>query len=97
MGKSYTNEHLHITTGSSPLCTSWMLLCLSITEVALLKIAMKLMEQSIFMEMDIETITVDDVVCYEAPLLHCTTHLDQSHHNIEVYMQQPWCRGAISL
>ena len=52
--------------------------------VARLKIDMKLMEQSIFMEMDIETITVDDVVCYEAPLLHCTTHLDQSHHNIEV-------------
>ena len=31
----------------------------------------------LFVDMDIETITVDSVVCYEAPLLQYTTHLKQ--------------------
>ena len=30
-----------------------------------------------FVDMDIEAITVDDIVCYEAPLLQYTTHLKQ--------------------
>ena len=34
-------------------------------------------ELKVFVEMDIETITVDSVVCYEAPLLQYTTHLKQ--------------------
>ena len=34
-------------------------------------------ELKMFHDMDIETITVDGVVCYEAPLLQYTTHLKQ--------------------
>ena len=34
-------------------------------------------ELKVFADMDIETITVDDVVCYEAPLLQYTTQLKQ--------------------
>ena len=34
-------------------------------------------ELNVFVEMDIETITVDGVVCYEAPLLQYTTQLKQ--------------------
>ena len=34
-------------------------------------------ELKAFVDMDIETITVDGVVCYEAPLLQYTTHLKQ--------------------
>ena len=34
-------------------------------------------ELKAFVDMDIETITVDGIVCYEAPLLQYTTHLKQ--------------------
>ena len=45
--------------------------------VAQLQHVIKNTELKVFVEMDIETITVDSVVCYEAPLLQYTTHLKQ--------------------
>ena len=45
--------------------------------VALLQADIKSTELTVFVDMDIETITVDSVVCYEAPLLQYTTHLKQ--------------------
>ena len=45
--------------------------------VALLQADIKSTELKVFVDMDIETITVDSVVCYEAPLLQYTTHLKQ--------------------
>ena len=57
--------------------------CVSITFsippslVAQLHDVIKNTELKVFVEMDIETITVDGVVCYEAPLLQYTTHLKQ--------------------
>ena len=45
--------------------------------VALLQADIKDTELTVFADMDIETITVDSVVCYEAPLLQYTTHLKQ--------------------
>ena len=57
--------------------------CVSITFsippslVAQLQEDIKNTELKVFVEMDIETIIVDGVVCYEAPLLQYTTHLKQ--------------------
>ena len=45
--------------------------------VAHLQAEIKNTELKEFMDMDIEAITVDGVVCYEAPLLQYTTHLKQ--------------------
>ena len=45
--------------------------------VAQLQDVIKNTELRVFVAMDIETITVDSVVCYEAPLLQYTTHLKQ--------------------
>ena len=45
--------------------------------VAKLQTDIKNTELKAFVDMDIETITVDGVVCYEAPLLQYTTHLKQ--------------------
>ena len=45
--------------------------------VAKMQADIKNMELKVFLEMDIKTITVDDVVCYEAPLLQYTIHLKQ--------------------
>ena len=45
--------------------------------VAQLQDVIRNTELKVFVEMDIETITVDSVVCYEAPLLQYTTHLKQ--------------------
>ena len=45
--------------------------------VAHLQADIKNTELKAFVDMDIETITVDGVVCYEAPLLQYTTHLKQ--------------------
>ena len=49
----------------------------NVSIVPQLKSNIKKTELSVFVEMDIETITVDGVVCYEAPLLQYTTHLKQ--------------------
>ena len=60
--------------------------CVSITFsippslVARLQDVIKNTEPKAFVDMDIETITVDGVVCYEAPLLQYTTHSKQSCH-----------------
>ena len=57
--------------------------CVSVTYsvpaslVAPLQADIKNTELKAFVDMDIETITVDGVVCYEAPLLQYTTHLKQ--------------------
>ena len=57
--------------------------CVSVTYyippsvVAHLQAHIKGTELRVFMDMDIEAITVDSVVCYEAPLLQYTTHLKQ--------------------
>ena len=45
--------------------------------LAKLQTDIKNTELKVFQDMDIETITVDGVVCYEAPLLQYTTHLKQ--------------------
>ena len=45
--------------------------------VAHLQADIKNIELNAFVDMDIESITVDGVVCYEAPLLQYTTHLKQ--------------------
>ena len=45
--------------------------------VAQLQDVIRKTELKVFAEMDIETITLDSVVCYEAPLLQYTTHLKQ--------------------
>ena len=45
--------------------------------VAILQGDIRNTELKVFVEMDIETITVDSVVCFEAPLLQYTTHLKQ--------------------
>ena len=57
--------------------------CVSVTfsvpssSVAHLQAEIKNIELKEFLNMDIEAITVDGVVCYEAPLLQYTTHLKQ--------------------
>ena len=49
--------------------------------VAQLQSDIKNAELNVFADMDIETITVDGVVCYEAPLLQYTTQLKQLYRS----------------